>query len=384
MTNQLEGMQGDNWQLDFESSNDAAIILNFAGDWSTNNNLPSPKVIFEKLASTPNMTAIGYTIPNLTKWDSGFLTFISNLDKLAKAQSIAIQADGLSKNIRTLLDLSTAVPEKKSQTEKKPTSLLYLIGHHTIETVKATSSMIEFIGALTINFMNLLRGKSKFLWSDLFYFIQDCGINALPIVLIICFLIGLILAFIGAVQLQAFGAGIYVANLVAIGVTREMSPLMIAIILSGRTGASYAAQIGSMQANEEIDALRTTVISPIDFLVMPRMIALILMIPLLCIYGDFIGMAGGMMIGVSVLHLSVTEYIQQTMSAITMVDIMIGVVKSVFFGLLIAIAGCYQGLHCGRSADAVGSATTTAVVSAILFVIISDAMFEIIINILNI
>ncbi|MDA8562133.1 ABC transporter permease, partial [Gammaproteobacteria bacterium] len=213
---------------------------------------------------------------------------------------------------------------------------------------------------------------------------QDCGVNSLPIILIISFLIGIILAFIGAVQLQSFGAGIYVANLVAVGMTREMSPLMIAIIMTGRTGAAYAAQLGSMQVNEEIDALKTTVISPIDFLVMPRILALVLMIPFLCLFGDFVGFLGGMIISINLLHISFNAYAYQTISSITTVDIAIGLIKSIFFGLIVAIAGCYQGLHCGRNSNSVGSATTKAVVTGILYIIIADAFFEIILNVLNI
>jgi len=295
-----------------------------------------------------------------------------------------VNTDGLSKNMQSLLTLANAVPERKNAKGAPAKSMLASIGYSTKQLYIAFENMTEFIGSISISFFNLSRGKVKFLWGDLFYFIQDCSVTSLPIVLIISFLMGLILAFIGAIQLQAFGAGIYVANLVALGMTREMSPLMIAIIMTGRTGASYAAQLGSMQVNEEIDALKTTVISPIDFLVLPRIIALVLMIPLLCLYGDLVGILGGMIISNTFLHISTSAYIHQTTSSISIMDVVVGVVKSIIFGLLVAIAGCYQGLNCGRSSDAVGIATTKAVVTGILYVIIADAIFEIILNILKI
>ncbi len=312
------------------------------------------------------------------------MSFIIKLNKLCKSKSLDVCIDGLNKNMLSLLALASAVPERKIVKTHEQKSLLLQLGHGAILFYQACENMVGFIGLITISFYNLLRHKARFLREDLFYFIQDCGVNSLPIILIITFLIGIILAFIGAVQLQSFGAGIYVANLVAVGMTREMSPLMIAIIMTGRTGAAYAAQLGSMQVNEEIDALKTTVISPIDFLVMPRILALTLMIPLLCLFGDLIGIFGGMAISINLLNISFNSYMVQTISAIGIVDIMVGLVKSILFGLLVAIAGCYQGLNCGRNSDAVGRATTKAVVTGILFVIVADAVFEIIINVLKI
>lgn len=377
-------MKNSRWQIDFVQTSTQLLTIMMSGHWCAADNLPSPEIFTEKIHSQPDLKKIAYNTTGISSWDSGLLAFILKLNQIGQINSLEVSLTGLSKNMQSLLTLATAVPERKSTKPLLRKSFLESLGHNTKKRYHELEKITEFIGAITLSFFKLCHGNVKFIGRDLLYFIQDCSVNSLPIVLIISFLMGLILAFIGAIQLQAFGAGIYVANLVAIGMTREMSPLMIAIIMTGRTGASYAAQLGSMQVNEEIDALKTTVISPIDFLVLPRIIALVLMIPLLCLYGDLIGILGGMIISKTFLHITASAYIHQTTLSISLTDVFVGVVKSIVFGLLVAVAGCFQGINCGRSSDAVGSATTEAVVTGILYVIVADAIFEIILNILKI
>jgi phospholipid/cholesterol/gamma-HCH transport system permease protein len=196
--------------------------------------------------------------------------------------------------------------------------------------------------------------------------------------------VGLILAFVGAVQLKMFGAQIYVANLVAIAMVREMGAMMTGIIMAGRTGAAFAAQLGTMQVNEEIDALKTMGLSPLEFLVLPRMLALILMMPLLCLYADLMGILGGVVVGIGMLDLSFSQYFEQTRAAITLTDLWLGVGKGVIFGVLVALAGCLRGMQSGRSASAVGDAATSAVVTAIVAIIVSDGLFAVITNVIGI
>ena len=210
------------------------------------------------------------------------------------------------------------------------------------------------------------------------------AVAVLPIVTLISVLIGLILAFVGAVQLEMFGAQIYVANLVGLGMAREMGAMMTGIIMAGRTGAAFAAQIGTMQVNEEIDALQTMGISPMDFLVMPRMIALIVMMPLLCLYANFMGILGGMFVGMSMLDISFAQYLEQTRSAISMTDFSLGLVKSVVFGVIVAMSGCLRGIQCGRSSTAVGNAATSAVVTGIVLIVIFDSLLTVIYSFLGI
>ena len=200
---------------------------------------------------------------------------------------------------------------------------------------------------------------------------------------LISFLIGLILAFVGAVQLQQFGASIFVANLVAIAMTREIGCIMTAIVMAGRTGAAFAAQLGTMNTNQEIDALATMGISPTEFLVLPRMLALIAMMPLLTVYSDLVGILGGAVVGIGMLGLSHTEYFEQTRAAVHVSDFLIGITKSSVFGVVVALAGCLRGMQSGRSAAAVGLAATSAVVTSIVWLIVLDGIFAVILNVIG-
>ncbi|HSX81679.1 MAG TPA: ABC transporter permease, partial [Candidatus Saccharimonadia bacterium] len=201
---------------------------------------------------------------------------------------------------------------------------------------------------------------------------------------LISFLVGLILAFMGANQLRQFGAQIYVANLVGLSMAREMGAMMTGIIMAGRTGAAFAAQLGTMVVNQEIDALITLGLKPVEFLVVPRMLALMLMVPLLCIYADLVGILGGAVVGVGMLHLGAAQYYQQTLSALHLLDFVVGLIKGTVFGILIALAGCLRGMPCGRSASAVGAAATSAVVTGIVWIIVSDAVLTVMYDILGI
>ena len=244
--------------------------------------------------------------------------------------------------------------------------------------------MLAFTGDILLSYLRLFTGRARFLKRDFIYFFYDCGPQALPIVALIAFLVGFTLAFIGSVQLKLFGADIYVANLVGLTMAREMGPMMAAIIMAGRTGAAYAAQLGTMQVNEEIDALQTMGVNPLDFLVLPRMTALIIMMPLLAIFADFIGILGGFFIGSLSLHISPVLYYDQTVEAISINHFLVGIIKSIVFGYLVAFSGCIKGMHCGRSAGAVGIATTSAVVTAIVFIVITDAGFTFFFNLIGI
>ncbi len=214
--------------------------------------------------------------------------------------------------------------------------------------------------------------------SDLVLYFQEAGAEALPIVSLISFLIGMIFAFVGVKQLSLFGAGIYTADLVAVAMVREMAAIMTAIIMAGRTGAAYAAQIGTMKVNEEVDALSTLGVNPIDFLVTPRIIALVVMMPLLTMYSSLMGILGGTLVGLMMLDVSLVQYTQQTISAVEMNSLLGGLFKSLVYGSLVALAGCQQGMACGSSAMAVGQSTTRAVVLGIVLIVVSAAILTVI------
>jgi phospholipid/cholesterol/gamma-HCH transport system permease protein len=214
--------------------------------------------------------------------------------------------------------------------------------------------------------------------------LQESGPNALGIVTLINFLVGLIIAFVGAVQLERFGASIYVADLVAIATVRELAPIMTGIIMAGRTGSGFAAELGTMQVNQEIEALSTMAVPPMDFLVLPRMLALSVMMPLLCCYANVIGMLGGAVVGIGMLGQGPMLYWHETQGAIGLTDIGIGVGKSLIFGVLVALAGCMRGMTCGRDAAAVGQAATSAVVLGIVWIIALDGILAVVTNVLGI
>ena len=227
-------------------------------------------------------------------------------------------------------------------------------------------------------------GKARFRKIDLFSIIQKSGPEALPIVALISFLVGLILAFVGSIQLAKYGSEIFVADLVGIAMVREMGAMMVGIVMSGRTGASFAAELGSMKVNEEISAFRTFGISPMEFLVLPRIIALVCMFPLLTIFSDVIGMLGGLVISVGMFDLSYEQYINRTLGALNLVQISTGIGKSFVYGAIVACIGCRMGLSCENSSSGVGRATTSCVVQSITWIIVADAIFAIIFTIFDI
>jgi phospholipid/cholesterol/gamma-HCH transport system permease protein len=331
----------------------------------------------------PQQVAIDAT--GVTDWDSSLVSFIVGLTAICHTRRIAFDGSGLPPGLSRLIELAETVPENKdadAAIARQP--FVARLGAALISYLDSAEKFVEFVGMVTLALASFVRGRSRYRRSDLLEVIQACGANALGIVSLISYLVGVILAYMGAVQLQQFGAAIYVADLVGIGMVREMGAMMTAIIMAGRTGAAFAAQLGSMKVTQEIDALATMGISPMEFLVVPRMIALILMMPLLCLYSDFVGILGGATVGASVLKVSLSTYGHQTLHAVTMTALVGGLVKSAVYGVLIALAGCYQGFECGSSSSAVGEAATAAVVSAIVMIVVACGMFAVLFNILGI
>jgi phospholipid/cholesterol/gamma-HCH transport system permease protein len=362
---------------------DATLTLSVGGDWSIAQKLPSLQPIRESFAESPAIRHLRFIAGDLGKWDSALLTFLLMVEGLCRDRGIAIDNTALPVGLRKLMALAlAAVPHVAAA--KAPAPLLARIGARTIEKGGDLLRAITFLGESLIAFARFLGGRARYRPTDLVITIRECGADALPIVSIIALLVGMIFAFVGALQLRQFGADIYDANLVAVAMSREMAAVMTAIVLSGRTGAAFAAQIAAMQGNEEVDALSTLGISPIEFLVLPRMLALILMTPLLCIYANALGLIGGFLVGIGTLNVTPTAYILQTQGAVTLTDFTIGIVKAAVFGAMIAVAGCLKGIQAGRSAAAVGAAATSAVVLGILAVIVTDAAFSVILSILGI
>ncbi len=363
----------------------STLLIKLSGPWHLTRDVPSAAILRQELESPGALKTISFDTSGLTHWDSGLIAFLIQTSATCRARNIEQDRRGLPDGLRRLLELAEAVPEKKgTRNEAVQVPFFQRVGNLTIGYGLSVDDFMSFLGNLTVAFGKFVRGKARYRRVDLIEVIQECGANAVGIVTLISFLVGVILAFMGAVQLSQFGASIYVADLVCIGMTRDMGAIMTAIIMSGRTGAAFAAKLGTMKVTQEIDAFTTMGVSPMEFLVLPRVIALVLMMPLLCLYADFLGILGGLFVGVGMLGLSVRGYMQETIATLTLTNLFGGLFKATFYGLLIAIAGCLKGFQCGNSSSAVGDAATQAVVMSIVMGVLACGLFAVVFNIIGI
>jgi phospholipid/cholesterol/gamma-HCH transport system permease protein len=371
--------------LEFNQADAVTLNITFKGSWRLQDRLPPIDPVILKLSTDSRLQRITFCSDDINNWDSGLLIFLSKLTSYCKQNNIQVVTDGLPGGVRKLLELASSTTEARHPAQPgKKENLLSQIGNITLDFAAGVPDALRFLGSAIQSVGRLLAGRAQYNRSDLLYTIQQVGPNALPIVSLISFLVGLILAYMGALQLERFGAQIYVADLVSIAMVREIGALMTAIIMAGRTGAAYAAELGTMQVNEEIDAFKTLGISPMDYLVMPRLLALIFTIPLLTLYAGVVGIFAGIIVGVTVFDLSVYEYYQQTLRALSFKHFVVGMMKGTLYGILIALAGCLRGMQCGRSAQAVGLATTSSVVTSIVWIVIAASLTTIILQKLGI
>jgi len=369
------------------------LVLRLRGPWTIKSEIPSSRSVLERIGSLPDIKIIKFNTTELTEWDSRLLTFLLKIIGSSHAEGsgegagtdISINKGGLPEGVLKLLGLASAVPERAGDRRGGASTPFFArVGSATMDLGASIVELLAFIGEALPAFLRMISGRARFRRGDFFRTIQEVGVNALPIVSLISLLLGLILAFVGAIQLRTFGAETYVADLVAVAMVREMAAIMTGIVIAGRTGAAFAARLGTMEVNEEIDALRTLGISPMEFLVMPRMLALTLMMPLLCLYADIMGIIGGLIVGVGALGLNPTEYFNRTRAAVGLNDLFIGIFMGIVFGALIALSGCLKGMHCGKSSSAVGLATTSAVVTGIVSIIVATALITILTDVLGI
>ena len=372
-------------QVAFERVDHTVLLVRLAGQWRLSHAIASAEDVEKALQSPPPVRRVAFDAERLGDWDSSVLTFVEKVSVLARQSGISVDRKGLPSGIRRLLDLAEAVPERQgARQDVSKASLIERVGAGTIDAARSAEEMLSFLGEMAITIVRLFGMKARYRASDLFLLIQQSGPQALPIVTLISFLVGVILAFVGAVEFKQFGAQIYVANLVGVAMVRELGSMMTAILMSGRTGAAFAAQLGTMKVTEEIDAYKTAGLPPLEFLVLPRVVALVLMMPLLCLYADVVGILGGAAIGLSMLDFSWTGYLEQTVHAVTLSDLLGGLFKSAVYGVLVALAGCLRGLQSGYSSSAVGDAATSAVVTGIVAIIVADGIFAVVFYILGI
>ena len=274
-----------------------------------------------------------------------------------------------------------------SKQNKAPIStnqnIIERVGQATVATFKKTMEILSFIGEIAITFAKSIVRPKHIRWRPILFNIRSAGFDALPIVGLLSFLLGVVVAYQGAGQLKQYGANIFVADLIGLSMLREFSPLMTAIIVAGRSGSAYAAQIGTMVVTEEVDAMRTLGISPLELLVLPKIIALVIALPLLIVFADALGVFGGMLMARQQLDVSFVEFLDRFVKAVSPTAFMIGVGKAPVFAAIIAIVGCFQGFKTKGGADSVGRQTTRSVVQSIFLVIVADALFSIAFSMLD-
>jgi phospholipid/cholesterol/gamma-HCH transport system permease protein len=358
------------------------LRIRLSGTWHLSRDLPDITPVFRELAS---VRQVSFDCAALTGWDSSLLAFVEKISQLCRARGITQDRSGLPAGMARLLELAEAVPEKEgARGNGAAPGFVARFGSDVIGYADGVLEFLDFFGEVSLAIWRMLQGRARFRRVDMMIAIQDCGANAFGIVTLISFLVGVILAFMGAVQLEQFGASIYVADLVGIGIARDMGAMMTAIIMAGRTGAAFAAQLGTMKVTQEIDSLTTMGISPMEFLVLPRVIALSLMMPLLCLYADFVGMFGGAAVCAGMLGISLNTFAQEAIHAIRLEDVVGGLVKATVYGMIVAVAGCLRGFQCGNSSSAVGDAATAAVVTGIIYIVVACGLFAVIFHVLGV
>jgi len=359
------------------------VIVTLSGDWTvTAYGGVEPGAVQQILDTASTGHGIEFDLQQLRQWDSTLLVFLAELRRASAARAIPFDDSGLPPAAARLLALSAeAIPIAKRA--RATNRLLSRVGQAAIDSGGEAVEVMTLVGDALLSGGRAIRGRVRMRGVDLMTCIHEAGAAALPIVTIVNVLIGGIVAFVGAVQLQRFGADIFVADLIGVAMIREMVSLMTAIIMSGRTGGAYAAHIATMLGNEEIDALRVIGIPINDYLILPRLLALTGMMPLLYLYGCAVGIFGGFIVSVAMLNLSPRGFIDEISSAVAGGQVVFGLIKSVAFGALIAIVGCRAGLRAGRSAADVGQAATKAVVAGIIGVIALDAVFAVCANALD-
>ncbi len=353
------------------------LVARIGGEWRITESRP----VLSALVTDQRFSRLRVVADDLTGWDSSLALFMREAAGWADTLGMQVEWVGLPAGATKL----TALLSQKFTKPVEPKSALpnpfKVVGLVTFSLWGETKDLAGLVGECAYSVGRFFRGTAQFRWRDCLLEMQQCGAMALPIVGLVSFLVGITLAYTGSIVVRQYGGDIWVADMVGLAVIREMGPMMAAIVLAGRTGAAFAATLGNMKANEEIDALSTLGVSPIDFLVMPRMVALFFMMPFLALYSDCLGLLGGMTIAaLPPLNIPPNLYWSETQTIVDLSDINTGLIKAAVFGLLIGLAGCLRGLQADRSAVGVGVAATRAVVTAILLIIVFDSLFAVIFN----
>lgn len=368
-------------QYDISENGKGGITLQLRGRMDASNAASMIKEL-DSLIGGRDFSSVTVDLEKVTYLDDFGTLVLVELKRRAtsgKGRFLLINASNEVKEILAILSFDS-LGETVSLTKKRLPHVLTRLGEATFQHASGVKYLISFIGSVCLSLLYVCLHPKSLRGDDTFLQMQKTGVDALPIVALISFLLGLIMAFMSSVQLKQFGANIYVASLVSLAMARELGPIMTAIIVAGRSGSAFAAEIGTMKISEEVDALFTMGFDTTRFLVVPRVIATVLVVPILTLFSDLFAIAGGLVVGVYMLDLTATAYIAQTIKTLTLFDVFLGFLKGGVFGLLIAWIGCLRGFQASGGAASVGKATTSAVVSSILFIIIANSIFSVILR----
>jgi phospholipid/cholesterol/gamma-HCH transport system permease protein len=316
--------------------------------------------------------------------DGGVMALLVELRAELSVKGVAAELVGANKTVEAVVALYSGHEGVTKSKKRKPEGTLAHLGRATVEVGAEALGILDFFGSMVLAGITLVRHPRLGHWKEVAPLCEKTGADAVPIVILINFLVGFVMAFQSAKQLKMFGANIYVADLVGISLTRELAPLMTAIIVCGRSGAAFAAEIGSMKVNEEVDALRTLGLTPFGWLVVPRVIALVLVVPFLTLIADFIGVVGGLVVGMTDLDLTAQGYLIETRLAVHGWDVTTGLIKSVVFALAIGLIACQQGFAASGGAEGVGKRTTSTVVTSLFAIVVIDALFTVMFRLGNV
>ena len=363
-------------QATAEAHNSAgALIIALGGDWSLDHTPPR----FTDTVANANIRSVRTVVfdaRTLGAWDTSLLVFLMQGQQYCDEHKLTCETSSLPEQVPRLLALSRAVPERVQEESAERPGFVTRVGAAALAIANDTRSAVTFFGDVALSTAGLVVKRTRMPWRDFWVVVQTNSSGALPIVTLIAVLVGVIIAFLGVVVLKRFGAGYYVSYLVGFGMLREMGALMTGIIIAGRTGAAFAAELGSMKITEEIDAFTTLGMSSVDYLVLPRVLGIFFMMPLLTIYADFIGILGGMLVSATLLDLSFRQFLSGLLAAVTLSDALLGVFKGLVYGAIIGVSGCMKGLQTGSDAGAVGRAATSAVVLGITLIIMANAVID--------
>jgi len=361
------------------------LMLALSGDWSTDA-LAEASAALDRV-DPDGARSVVVDLQGVESLDTNGALFLLHKRQAFEAGGGQVEIEVADPHYRTLFEAAARSPDARTEPPRRPNALIGLLartGQHALGFAATGRDLLSFLGAVTIALFGAVLRPWRIRWKALIAQMEHTGLHAVPIVGLLSFLIGIVLAYQSSDQLARFGAQIYTVNIVAVGILREMGVLITAIIVAGRSGSAFTAQIGTMKVNQEIDALDTLGMSPVDVLVVPRVLGLILVMPLLTFYANIMGILGGAVMSMMTLDIGFAQFLTQLQGAVDASALFVGLVKAPLFAGIIGVVGCFEGMQVSQSAESVGQRTTRSVVESIFLVIVVDAMLSILFSVIGV